>query len=222
MTDFPDINHSYQYSSFDKDAGWCETLYTIEQSDNEIIITVIERVNESEIKRVVERGSVSKWYPDKQLVQIILENGERRYFHTQKKELDQSADFLFLRARFPGFDYRNDNHLVVLSNCLLQLASPFIKEKSIPDLKYHTVIWHEDKDGLRGELVNIIQFQVSFHSLDTGLDWFGMWSVVKGIQPEADVRSYIRRLGDENMDLLIHCPPEYHDEIRNTLSQLFH
>lgn len=214
----PDISCCYKRSSFDKDTGWTETVTTIEQHGDGVVVTEVTTENGVETKREIEHGAITKTYRDEHLVQITLDNGRRVYYDVRKKELNRTLECVFRRSAFPGFDYRNPKHIRAVCLRLGQIRDLFAD--SIPPVEDSSVLWVREGDHIRGRFGEFLRLEVTLRSGDVEADWFGLWITVNGLPPFISIRSHVRREGDENWDLIVNAPPERHREVNALLDRV--
>lgn len=212
---YPNIGHSYTYSEFDKDMGRVETTVSIEQDGGSITITEVRKVNGVGAERKTEQGRISARYPKARLVQIIMDDGERVYYNTNTREIDNSAELIFRRSSFPGFDYKNRDHARLIYRHLHAIASVFLQTP--PLLENIDVVWTRQDMSEQGHLGDFLRFDATLLENKTDADWFGVWITVCCVPAPSSVRTYLRREGGENWDIVVKCPPEWHPKINGVI-----
>lgn len=218
-TDYPDIRHSGSNKSFDKDTGWTETTVTIEQEGGAVTVTEVTSENGAEIERKTGAGFISAVYPSAHLIQITMEDGTRRYFNRVKKEFDNSAELIFRRSSLQGFDYRNRDHLLVIRRHLHAIASVFLQmHPFIDDARPE---WSRSGLVEEGRLGDSMTIRATLHDDRSGAGWFGAWITLCNTPPGYVVRTYIRRGGSENWDIVVACPPEWHPQVNDLIDGIF-
>ncbi len=219
MTDYPDIRHSGTNKTFDKDTGWTETAVTIEQDGGAVTVTEVTNENGAEIERKTGTGLISRFYPESHLVQITMEDRTRRYFNTVKKEFDNSAELIFRRSSLNGFDYRNGDHLLIIRRHLHAIASVFLQMPPLIDDARPE--WSRSGPVEEGRLGDFMTIRATLQDDGAGTDWFGAWITLCGVPPGYGVRTYFRRKGSENWDIVVTCPPEWHPTVNGIIDHIF-
>ncbi len=212
---YPNIGRSYTYSEFDKDMGRVETTVSIEQDEGSVAITEVRNENGGEVERKTGHGRISRMYSEARLVQITMDGGERVYYNINKGEIDNSAELIFKRSSFPGFDYKNRDHARLIYRHLHAIASVFLQTP--PLLENIDVVWTRQDMSEQGHLGDFLRFEATLPENKTGADWFGVWITVCCVPAPSSVRTYLRREGEENWDIVVKCPPEWHPKINGVI-----
>ena len=216
--ELPDIRHSLATTEFDKDIGWIETLTTIEQTGDRVAVTQIRNENGTPVAREEDRGRIGRLYPAQHLVQIVMESGKRLYFNTQTKDFDNSAELIFRRTSFPGFDYRNRDHARLVYHHLHAMASVFLQPP--PLVGGVEITWSRQDMTEQSVLNHFLSFEATLVKTGNGSDWFGVWAKVLPVEPPSCVMAHFRKAGQDNMDLVVKCPPEWHPELNQVIDGL--
>ena len=217
-SEIPNIRHSFTTSEFDKDVGWTETITTIGQTGDRVTVTQIRNENGTQISREEDRGRIGRLYPAQHLVQLLMESGNRLYFNTQTKDFDHSAELIFRRTSFPGFDYKKRDHARLIYRHLHAIASVFLQTPPLADDV--AIVWSRQDMGEQGVLNAFLLFDATLVQTENGTDWFGVWAKVLPVEAPSCVMAHFRKEGQDNMDVIVKCPPEWHPELNQMIDGL--